>query len=68
MKTRPLACVVVIILLFGAFAQPPANGWQDEGVVESVPLPVWYSETLTTGAHVYRLGAPALANASNDGR
>ena len=61
MKTRPVACAVLLFVLLTVFSPLPASGWQDEGVVEPVPLPVWDSETLVYGLHVYSLGAPALA-------
>lgn len=61
MKTRPVACAVLLFVLLTAFSPLPASGWHDEGVVEPVPLPVWESQTLTDGALVHRLGAPALA-------
>lgn len=61
MKTRPLACAVLFVVLFGLFVRPPASGWHDEASAEPIPLPVWTSEILASGLHVYSLGAPALA-------
>lgn len=61
MKTKPLACAALMVVLLVMVVHSPTSGASTGRVVEPIPLPVWESEILAIGVHIHTLGAPALA-------